>query len=164
MKATVVSFMICNIFFPAQLYNIHFLSSEFVYNVTRFYTTVYFSSHILPLPSLSPFYLPLSSQYFHFKFGFLSSYNLFPFHTLTISPPPRHSKRIFLSRVISHPFAQLSKYLCSLYAFNKLCQLVVGRVVVMSFCQGYLQSFTNSVFQISNCTGPLPYFFFHLKF
>ena len=139
MKATVVFFMICDIFFPAQLYNIHFLSSEFVYNVTRFYTTVYFSSHILPLPSLSPFYLPLSTQYFHFKFGFLSSYNLFPFHTLTMSSLPRHSKQIVLSRVISQPFAQLLKYPCSLYTCNKQCQLLVGRVVVLAlFFQGYL--------------------------
>ena len=46
MKATVVFFMICNIFFPAQLYNIHFLSSKFVYNKSLDFILQCISIHI----------------------------------------------------------------------------------------------------------------------
>ena len=35
--------------------------------------------------------------------------------------------------VISHPFSLLLKYLHSLSTFNNLCQLVVGRVVIVAF-------------------------------
>ena len=164
MKATLVFFMICKFsFLHSFLTSISCPASLNILSHQILYQTVFQFTYFDP-PSSQPFYRPLSSHYFHFKFCFLFSNNLFPFHTLTISSPFRHTKPILLSRVISHPIALLLKQSRSLSTFNNLCQLVVGRVVVMSFCQGYLQSFTNSVFQISNCTGPLPYSFFHLKF
>ena len=85
-----------------------------------------------PLPSLTPFYL-LSFPYFHLKFYFISCYNLFPFHTLTIALPSSLSKSFVI--VISHLtfFFPLLKYHYYFHNFISICSLVVDMVVVLHF-------------------------------
>ena len=95
------------------------------------------------LPSLIPFYFP-SSSYFCFKFYFISSYNLFLFSNLSISP---HSKTFFLSLVISHFFPVL-KYLYSLSTLIELCLLVLDTVIVVAFLQFYF--YISIIFVFSN--------------
>ena len=174
MKATMVFFMICNIIFPAQLYNIHFLSSKFVYNKSLDFIVQYISIHIF-CPSLLlahfTFLFPCNIFISNLIFSlpttcFHSTLLLFlPYPETQNEFPCQGSFYILFFFFILHPFAQILKYLHSLYTFNKLCQLVVGRVVVVAmFFHGYLQSFTNSVFQITNFTGSSPTLIFRLKF
>ena len=124
--------MICDIFFPAYLLNIHFLCSKFVYIKSLDFILQCISIHIFCPSHLLAHFTFLFPRIIFISNFVLSSYNLYPFNTLTISAQTRHTKSIFLSRVISHPFSLLLKYLCSLYTFKNLCQFVVDRIVVIA--------------------------------
>ena len=65
-----VVFMICIIFSPAWLLNIHFFSFKFVPIMSLGFFLFYFISNLIFCSSLTPFYLLASFSYFCFKIYF----------------------------------------------------------------------------------------------
>ena len=73
----------------------------------------------------TPKALLLSSFYFHFKFCFLSCYNLFPYHTRTIGPQPPYQNQ-FSCQWSFHILFSLLKCLRSLSIFSNLWLIGCG--------------------------------------
>ena len=144
--------MTCDIVFPA-VFNIHFMSFKFMHIVTRFYTILYFNSHILPLPSLThfTFFFPLV---LHFIFSLATSCS---YSALLLFLPIQPLKTNFLVNGHLTFLLPLFKYPCSLSTFSNLSLLVVDRVGFIAIFQFYLYIFTNFIVQISNFTIPFSY-------
>ena len=138
---------------PASLY---ILSHQILY-YSKFQIT-YFAP-LSSQPILPSSFLTLFSFKILFSLQLLVSIS----HSYYFCPIQTHKTYCLVKgHLIS--FSPALKYSHALSTFDNLCQLVVVRLgVVALFFQFYLQSFTNSVFQISNFSG-LSYSFFHLKF
>ena len=156
MNSIAVFFIICIIFSPAQLFNIHFFSFKFVPIISldfllQFISDLIFCSSLLLLHFT--FLLPL--LIFVLKFIFSLTMTCF-YSTLLLFLTTQTLKTIFL--LISHPtfFFLVLKGFYSLSTFIHLSLLVVDMVVV-AFLQFCFQIFTIFVFQISNSTVPLSY-------
>ena len=110
-------------------------------------------------PSLTQFYLLLSSSYFHFKF-FLSCWDLFPFDTLTISPHPA-SQNHFSCHWSSHILFLILKIpLFSLSTLISLCLLVVDVFSILWLLfHFFILSIGLHYFGISNLKFTVPLYY-----
>ena len=99
MKATMVFFMICGIFFPVELYNIHFFCPANLYILSHqilYYSVFQFTNFAPPFsqPILPSSFLAI----FSFEIWFSLQIQNVSIPQFTISPASTHSKQIFLVR------------------------------------------------------------------
>ena len=133
MKSTMVFSMIWNIFFPAQLFNIYFLSFKSVHIkllgfILQFILTHIFCSFLL-LPHFI-FFFPLITFILNFVFFLATTY--FHSHSYYFSPVQPLETNFLVYGNLTFLFLIL-KYPCSLSTFSNLCLLAVDRVVIVAF-------------------------------